>query len=370
MYSRIKKSIGETYYVLPYLGAIKNKYELISSLVFHKKHLKIELTNGVTATFRREQFEAVIALLGAVSFATSCVKKSNSAIELSFDMKNKFIVNLNEMSMEDEKLLLLLYGGTLFGASFIASADDKFKVSGKTIKISEFNGKKIIEVENGLKFYLDSITPGIIIEAFIQKIHNVNPSDDLNGKTVVDVGAECGDTAIYYASKGANVYSFEPVKDHYDAMVRNISLNPELSEKITPTNAAIGKDGILKFYQSDRAEIAEAASFVYNIHGKDVKISEVKGYSLKSAYEEFGLKHIDLLKMDCKGCEYFLTEDDLANVDTIKIEYTNFDNSHKIEDLLEKIKKSGFQYIIFRHIPTYYKSNLFSATLYAKKLSN
>lgn len=74
--------------------------------------------------------------------------------------------------------------------------------------------------------------------------------------------------------------------------------------------------------------------------------------------------------MDCKGCEYFLTEDDLANVDTIKIEYTNFDNSHKLEDLLDKIRKGGFQYIIFRHIPLYYKSNLFSATVYAKKLPN
>ena len=368
MYLWIKKSIGEIYYVLPYMEAVKNKFQLLSCIVFHKKQLKIELTNGVTVIFKREQFNTLIALLGAVSFATSCEKKSNSIIELSFDMKNKFIVNLNERTIEDENLIELLYAGTLNGASFIVNTNDKFMINEKTIKISEFNDKKIIEVENGIKFYLDSITPGIIVEAFVQKIHNVNPSDDLNGKTVVDVGAECGDTALYYASKGANVYSFEPVKAHYDAMLRNISLNPELSKKITPINAAIGKDGILKFYQSSRAEIAEAASFVYNFHGKNAKTSEVKGYSLRSAYEEFGLKHIDLLKMDCKGCEYFLTEDDLINVDTIKIEYTNFDKSLKIEDLLEKIRRKGFQYIIYRHIPTYYKSNLYSATLYAKKI--
>ena len=154
---------------------------------------------------------------------------------------------------------------------------------------------------------------------------------------------------------------------HYDAMLKNISLNPELSKKITPINAAVGKDGILKFYQSGKAEIAEAASFVYNIHGKDAKTTEITGYSLKSAYEKFNLKHIDLLKMDCKGCEYFLTEDDLINVNTIKIEYTNFDDSHKLEDLLKNIKKSGFQYTIYRHIPDYYKSNSFSGTLYAKR---
>jgi len=369
LYSWIKKNIGEAYYIIPYLSIVKNKYQLITSLLLQKKQIRLELSNGITATFRREKFSLVTALLGVASFATSCNRKSDNEIELSFDMKNNFVINLNKMSVEDEKLLTLLYEGTLFGASFIG-LDDEFKIPGRTIRIFELNGKKIIELENDLKFYLDSITPGIIIEAFIQKIHNVETSEDLNGKTVVDVGAECGDTAIFYANRGATVYSFEPVKAHYDAMVRNISLNPRLAKQITPINAAIGKDGTLKFYQSDRADIAEAASFVYNVHGKDVKISEVKGYSLRSAYTEFNLKHIDLLKMDCKGCEYFLTESDLENVSNVKIEYLNYDNTHKLEDLLERMKKAGFQYIIYRHIPFYYRSNLFSATIYAKKSKN
>jgi len=358
--------MGEAYYITPYLSVVKNKYQLISSLFFRKKQIKLELSNGVTATFRREKFSLVTALLGVVSFATSCDRKSDNEIEISFDMQNRFVIKLNEMSLEDEKLLALLYEGTLFGASFIED-DEKFRIPGRTIRIFELNGKKVIELESDLRFYLDSITPGIIIEAFIQKIHNVETSEDLKGKTVVDVGAECGDTAIFYANKGAIVYSFEPVKAHYDAMVRNISLNPRLAKQITPINAAIGKDGILKFYQSDKADIAEAASFVYNVHGEDVKISDVKGYSLKSAYSEFGLKQIDLLKMDCKGCEYFLSESDLENVSSMKIEYLNYDDSHKLEELLGKIKNAGFQYIIYRHIPFYYRSNLFSATIYAKK---
>jgi len=368
LYSWLKKNIGEVFYILPYLGIVKNPIQLIISLILHKKTIKIELINGVTSIFQfPDQFTTIIALLGAATFATSCEKKSNNEIELSFDMENKFILNLTKMSIEDEKLLDLLYTGTLHGAAFIDSTKNNFKIDGKTIKISKYNDKKIIEIGNGIKFYLDSITPGIIIEAFIQKIHDVDLLEDFNEKIVIDVGAECGDTAIYYASRGANVYSFEPIKGHYDAMLKNISLNPELSKKITPINAAVGKDEILKFYQSDKAEIAEAASFVYNIHGKDAKTTEITGYSLKSAYEKFNLKHIDLLKMDCKGCEYFLTEDDLINVDTIKIEYTNFDDSHKLEDLLKNIKKSGFQYTIYRHIPDYYKSNSFSGTLYAKR---
>ena len=137
MYSWIKKSIGEIYYVLPYIEVVKNKFQFIASLVFHKKQLKIELTNGVTVIFKREQFNTLIALLGAASFATSCEKKSNNVIELSFDMKNKFVIDLNEMSIENEKLLQLLYEGTLHGASFIVDTNDKFMINEKTIRISK-----------------------------------------------------------------------------------------------------------------------------------------------------------------------------------------------------------------------------------------
>lgn len=370
MYTWLKKNIGIIYYIIPYLNSVKNKYQLICSLLLQKKQFRVELINDISVLLKREKIGVLIALLGVTSFATSVSKKNESEIEIILDMKNKFVINIDKMSVIDEKLLELLYEGSLYGASFIANDDDRFVVNGKTIKIAELEGEKIIEVVDGRKFYLDSITPGIIVETYVQKIHNISLMEDFNGKIVVDVGAECGDTAIYYANKGAKVYAFEPVRAHYSAMLRNIGLNPELAKNIVPINAGIGKDGMLKFYQSDRSEIAEAASFVYNIHGEHVKTSEIKGYSLKSAFTEYGLKHIDLLKMDCKGCDYFLVEDDLRNIDSLKIEYLNYDNSHKLEDLLAKIKHAGFHYIIYRHIPTYYSSNLFAATLYAKKISN
>ena len=48
---------------------------------------------------------------------------------------------------------------------------------------------------------------------------------------VVDVGAQCGDTPLYYANKGATVYAFEPNLNHYNAMLKNLSLNPVLAKK-------------------------------------------------------------------------------------------------------------------------------------------
>jgi hypothetical protein len=133
LYPWIKNIIGEAYHIAPYLSIVKNKYQLISSLLFHKKQIKLELSNGIIARFSRDKLSLVTALLGIASFAAFCNRKSDNEIELSFDMKNSFVINLNKMSVEDEKLLTLLYEGTLFGATFIAGSDDKFKIPGRTI---------------------------------------------------------------------------------------------------------------------------------------------------------------------------------------------------------------------------------------------
>jgi len=249
--------------------------------------------------------ETIINLLGSITFAASFRKIEPNKIEISFDLKNKFVIDLNQLNIENLKMLELLFNGSRFGATFLDSSNaDNFSIKKKTLKIIE-NGKKIIETSDGLKFYLENITPGIIIETFIRQIHEIDSYENWHNKIVLDIGAECGDTAIFYANKGATVYSFEPMKAHYDSMIKNLSLNPQLVKKITPINAAIGKDGEVIFYHSNREEVAENASFVYNTHGNDVSTSKVQGYSLNTAYKKFGIKHVDLLKMDCKGCEFF-----------------------------------------------------------------
>lgn len=182
--------------------------------------------------------------------------------------------------------------------------------------------------------------------------------------------AECGDTPLYFANKGANVYAFEPVKTHFEAMLRNISLNPHLSNRIITINAAIGKDGLLKFYESTKMGGGGGASFLYNNQGNDFKKFEVIGYSLESALEKFNIKNIDLLKMDCKGCEFLLTENALKNVNKVKIEYSIHSNEHKMENLTRILEDSGFSFIIYRNSDQSRRSNRFSANIYGVKIRN
>ena len=197
----------------------------------------------------------------------------------------------------------------------------------------------------------------------------MNSQKKWDDKIVVDVGAECGDTPLFFAKMGAKVYAFEPIKEHFDFMLENIDLNPLLKEKIVPINGAIGRDEILTFYQSSDGIVGNT-SFVKNLHGSNVKKIEAKGYSLETALKEFNIKNIDFLKMDCKGCEFLLTENALKNVESLKIEYTNnFDKTQTLNQLLDTLEKSGFEFMTFSHNPMYHQSFQNITNVYGKKNS-
>ena len=308
-------------------------------------------------------------LLGVISIAMSYSITSERKLELWFDMSNKFEIPIDNISYEDYNLLEILFYGITQGANFVIGNDIDIKnYRSKTFKIIKEDDKKIIETYDGIKFYIDSIhTRNSIVECFVNKVHMINFDDDWNNKIVIDAGAECGDTPLYYASMGAKVYAFEPIKANFDAMVRNISLNPELSKRIVPINAAIGKDGVVTFYQNPN-DSGLSSSFVYNAFGKSAKLSEIKCYSLESVLEEFDIKYVNLLKMDCKGCEKFLTLDVLKNVDKVKIEYDAvMYGAYKLEDLLNLLKKAGFEYMLYEINPFDYPSIKVTGHIYGKR---
>lgn len=81
------------------------------------------------------------------------------------------------------------------------------------------------------------------------------------------------------------------------------------------------------------------------------------------------ISKVDLLKMDCKGCEFFLNEKSLEKVKRIKIEYVAMDSSHKLKDLLKTLEKMKFKYMIYRIEPFNYTSNKMIGHIYGKKIT-
>ncbi|WP_338604544.1 FkbM family methyltransferase [Sulfolobus tengchongensis] len=60
------------------------------------------------------------------------------------------------------------------------------------------------------------------IETFISESYEA----DVHGKEVIDIGANVGDTALYFAINGAKrVYSFEPLLPAYKEALGDINLN-------------------------------------------------------------------------------------------------------------------------------------------------
>ena len=278
------KNLKDLWYLMPFLDVLTNKISVIFNIINGNKNIKLKIKTGNYVEIPRKDLVTIISLLGSITFAASSKKIEPNKIEISFDLKNKFIIDLNLLDIENVKMLELLFEGTRFGATFLDSSNmDSLSIIKKTLKING-DKEKIIETSDGLKFYLNHITPGIIIETFIRQIHEIDSYENWENKIVLDIGAECGDTAIYYASKGAKVFSFEPMKSHYKSMIKNLSLNPKISEKITPINAAIGEDKELIFYHSNRKDVAENASFVFNTHGNSASKSKVVGYSSATRY--------------------------------------------------------------------------------------
>lgn len=364
-------NFGILWYLLPFFKSslIKNKFDLAFSILFGFKIYKLKI-NNLTIPFPSSKFSNLLHFLGVLSYAFSYTIKNNSMIELSFDPKNIITIPTKNLSYEDENLLELLFLGTKYGVNFIiGEKNDNENLRDKTIQIYENNGRKIIKVFNGVQFYLDSVHPSVsIIETFIRKIHMINLDDDFTDKIVLDIGAECGDTALYYASLNATVYSFEPIKSNYDDMIENIGLNPQLSKKIIPINAAIGEDKILKFYQDPNTPNI-GASFAYNIRGNNAIVSEIQGYSLETALEKFQIEHVDLMKTDCKNCEFYFNKNSLSNIDRVKIEVANISNSEKnVDDMLSILKKSGFECVVYKITPHDYSSMNLTAHILGRKI--
>ena len=103
-----------------------------------------------------------------------------------------------------------------------------------------------------------------------------------------------GETALYYAKKGAYVYAFEPQLDCYNIAMQNLRLNPELSSRIVLKNWAIGEDGETEFPHTK----CNGGISAYDNYKEKVKVRSV---SISTILDEFNIANPDILDLDIKG---------------------------------------------------------------------
>jgi FkbM family methyltransferase len=119
---------------------------------------------------------------------------------------------------------------------------------------------------------------------------------DVQGKTVVDVGAFYGETAIYYSRIGAaKVICYEPFASGR-LIPHNASLNG--CTNIEWVHAAVaGKDAVL---EADPEHMNHGGTRLYYANTPGEALSQI---SLQSITETHQIKD-GVLKLDCEGSEY------------------------------------------------------------------
>lgn len=198
----------------------------------------------------------------------------------------------------------------------------------RTIKIRKFN--------QNIEFHFDSMkqavnTLGLIIENFIDGQYN---KLNVKGKYVVDIGANIGDTAIFFALKGAkHIYAFEPYPYSYNLASKNIKANL-LEDKITLINEGCGKRGFsvinpkVKKYGEDALQASK--------NGNKIKIN-----ALDEIIERFDIKDA-VLKIDCEGCEYQTILN--AKLKTLeKFSQMIIEYHYGYKNLIKKLREAGFR---------------------------
>jgi FkbM family methyltransferase len=175
----------------------------------------------------------------------------------------------------------------------------------------------------------------MIYETFIKQMYSVV---DVRGKTVIDISAYVGDTAIYFVLRGASkVIALEPNPFAYQEMLENIKLN-HLEDKIIPVNAALArKRGKIRVRERD---VNKVTSTYYGAQEYLNHLTCVDALTLEDIVERYSVLE-GVLKMDCEGCEYILLDTScqaLSSFAQVVIEYHGDPDS-----LIRRLKKCGFK---------------------------
>ena len=200
---------------------------------------------------------------------------------------------------------------------------------------------KIRCIRYGIKkqgaYYIAKRPYGVIYHTkaneIVEVIHEEHQYDALNvrGKQVVDIGADCGDTAIQFAFRGAReVYAYEPNLNSSKALDLTL-LNNTMPIKAY-NMAVLGKAqtiGINPDAEANRGGKIVAGSY------------QIKATTLNEIVKEHNIIG-GALKMDCEGYEYSIidgaTDKTLLAFTDVVIEYHDYP-----KELPDRFRKLGFK---------------------------
>ena len=194
----------------------------------------------------------------------------------------------------------------------IAEFDDYQEVYNDLMELNADSTRDIVYF-NQLRFH-GGKTNGDILNIFKKNEYSFLP---VKGKEVIDVGANIGDSSIYFADRGATyVIAVEPDKVSYGYAVENIATNGYS----TNIKLILGACGSKDMFASE---------------------NDLQFLTLNTLIKKYCTRP-KILKVDCEGCEYdFIMSasfDDLNKFSHIQIEY-----HFGYQNLKSRLEACGFE---------------------------
>lgn len=164
---------------------------------------------------------------------------------------------------------------------------------------------------------------------------------DVEGRYILDIGAFVGDSSVYFALQGAKkVYAIEPNPYLFPILTNNIRINM-LDDTIYPYNLAMSdSNGNLEFF-IDKFSYARSGIYKWG-EGSPEEVIRVPVIDIV----EFLKDHtVDVIKVDCEGCEYsvvprLIESGYIQNIEAIILEVHKIGN-YAPRELVSVLKQHG-----------------------------
>jgi FkbM family methyltransferase len=162
---------------------------------------------------------------------------------------------------------------------------------------------------------------------------------DLSSATVIDIGAFIGDSSIYFACKGARkIIAYEPLPQLHEIATTNILIN-KFKDKIRIKNEAIGdRYGETIIYEP----IWPGGSSTFLCREREiVRFHKAKVTPLSDVILD--QDQVDLLKIDCEGCELKALKEAYEKKALKKVKQTIIEVHCDLQYVLDILQKAHFK---------------------------
>lgn len=187
----------------------------------------------------------------------------------------------------------------------------------------------VIQLENK-KLFFEGWWLGGISGHFITDVYQKLPVEN---KTVIDIGANIGESAISFVLRGAKrVIGLEPFPINYEFFKLNILKN-NMNKQIETIHGGLSSSSSEIFVDPDLSGLS------YKMESSDGG-EKINQYTLDELITKFNINDA-IIKMNCEGCEYdtiLNTSNDILK----KILYILIQYHDGHETLMKKLESAGF----------------------------